>query len=147
MKNPRAKQNSKELPHENVYTRIKPSKIHGVGVFAIRAIPKGTSIFSGDDAPIVWVRKNQIKGLRGETRRLYDDFSIIKDKGTAYGCPANFNHLTIAWFLNEPKAGQNPNVGCRKDYTFYALRKISVGEELTVNYSTFSEKPFTRNRK
>lgn len=147
MKNPRAKKISETLPHENVYTRIKPSKIHGVGVFAIRTIPKGTSIFPSDDDPIVWVRKSEIKGLRGEILRFYDDFSIIKDKGETYGCPANFNRLTVAWFLNEPKTGQKPNVGCRKDYTFYALRKINVGEELTTNYSTFSEKPSAPNRK
>jgi len=147
MKNPRANKASKTLPHDNVYTRIKPSKIHGVGVFAIRTIPKGTSIFPSDDDSIVWVRKSEIKRLRGDIRRIYDDFSIIKDKGETYGCPANFNRLTIAWFLNEPKAGQNPNVGCRKDYTFYALRKINVGEELTINYSTFSEKPSAHDRK
>jgi len=146
MKNPKAQKNSKALPHDKVYTRLKPSKIHGVGVFAIRAIPKGASIFPGDDAQIVWVRKVKIKGLRGKIRRLYDDFSIIKNKGETYGCPANFNRLTVAWFLNEPNPGQNPNVGCRKDYTFYALRKIAVGEELTVNYSTFSERPSTHNR-
>lgn len=28
------------LPHHRVYTRLGPSKIHGVGVFAIRNIKK-----------------------------------------------------------------------------------------------------------
>jgi SET domain-containing protein len=132
------------VPHDGVYTRIKPSKIHGVGVFAIRAIPKGTSIFSNDDAPIVWVKKDKIKRLRGEIRRLYEDFCIIKDNGEIFGCPVNFSLMTVAWFLNEPKLGQKPNVGCRKDYTFYALCDIAAGEELTVDYSTFSEKPPAR---
>ena len=35
----------RKLPHEGVYTRIKPSNIHGVGVFAISDIPKGTYVF------------------------------------------------------------------------------------------------------
>jgi hypothetical protein len=144
MKTPRTKQRGKGLPHDNAYTRIRPSKIHGVGVFAIRAIPKGTSIFTGDNAPIVWVRKSEIKGLRGEIRRLYEDFCIIKDNGKTYGCPVNFSLMTNAWFLNEPKAGQQPNVACHEDYTFYALRDIAIGEELTVDYATFSEKPPTR---
>jgi SET domain-containing protein len=129
------------MPHDRVYTRIKPSKIHGVGVFAIRPIPKGTSIFPYDNSPIVWIKNDKNKRLRGEIRRLYEDFSIIKDNGATYGCPANFNLMTTAWFLNGPKAGKQPNVGCRKDYTFYALRDIVAGEELTVDYSTFSEKP------
>lgn len=135
---------NQEIPSNGVYTRIIPSKIHGVGVFAIRPIPNGTSIFPDDNAPIVWVKKSKIKHLRAEIRRLYEDFCIIKDRGETYGCPANFSLMTAAWFLNEPKAGQLPNVGCHKDYTFYALRDIAVGEELTVNYATFSEKPPAR---
>ena len=129
------------LPSDGVFTRIRPSKIHGVGVFAIRRIPKGASIFPNDDAPIVWINKGRIKRLRGEIRRLYNDFCIIKDGGETYGCPVNFSLMTAAWFLNEPKPGKKPNVGCRKDYTFFALRDIAAGEELTVDYSTFSEKP------
>lgn len=140
----KAKKSSRRMPDIGVYTRIKPSKIHGVGVFAIRAIPKGASIFPDDDAPIVWMKRSKIKRLRGEIRRLYEDFCIIKDNGESYGCPANFSLMTTAWFLNEPKAGEQPSIGCRKDYTFYALRDIAAGEELTVNYSTFSEKPSAR---
>jgi hypothetical protein len=140
------KKNNRDIPSNGVYTRLKPSKIHRVGVFAIRPIPNGASIFPEDDAPIVWIKKSKIKHLRGEIRRLYQDFCIIKDKGETYGCPANFSLMTTAWFLNEPKAGQLPNVGCHKNYTFYALRDIAVGEELTVDYATFSEKPPARFR-
>lgn len=35
-------------PHEQLYTRLKPSKIHGVGVLAVRRIKKGSLLFSGD---------------------------------------------------------------------------------------------------
>lgn len=143
----KAKRANRRLPSDGAYTRIKPSKIHGVGVFAIRAIPKWASIFPDDDAPIVWIKTNKIKRLRGEIRRLYEDFCIIKDNGESYGCPANFSLMTTAWFLNEPQSGQKPNVGCRKDYTFYALRDIAAGEELTVDYPTFSEKPRARVRR
>jgi hypothetical protein len=138
------KQSTKRnLPHDGVWTRIQRSPIAGVGVFAIRAIPKGTFMFPDDNARIRWVDKKQIKGLRGELRRLYDDFSIIKDNGRIYGCPSSFNRLTVAWFMNEPKPGQAPNVGCAKDYAFYALRKIAAGKELTLDYNTFSERPPT----
>jgi SET domain-containing protein len=146
MKITNEKKTSKMLPHGRVYTRLKPSKIHGVGVFAIRSIPKGASIFPDDDAPIVWMKKSKIKQLRGEIRRLYEDFCIIKDNGDTYGCPANFSLMTTAWFLNEPNTDQQPNVGCHDDYTFYALRDIAAGEELTVDYAIFSEKPPARMR-
>jgi SET domain-containing protein len=125
-----------ELPHHAVYVRIRPSRVHGVGVFAIRSIRKGTNIFRGDDGEIVWVRKNQVKGLPKELKRLYEDFCIIKQKGKLYGCPKSFNILTVAWYLNESKS---PNVYCDANYDFFALRDIRPGEELTVDYSTYNE--------
>jgi len=133
----------KNLPHRNSYTRLRPSKIDGVGVFAIRKIKKGTSIFPDDDQPIKWVKAKQLRSLSPEIRKLYDDFCIIKKGGKKYGCPKSFNQMTISWYLNEPLSKQKPNVGCRNDYTFYALRDIAVGEELTVDYNTFSERPVT----
>jgi hypothetical protein len=41
------KQEEKKFPHEDVVTRLAPSPVHGVGVFAIRAIRKDTKIFLG----------------------------------------------------------------------------------------------------
>jgi SET domain-containing protein len=136
----------KNLPHYNVYTRLRPSKIHGVGVFAIRKIKKGTSIFPGDEAPIRWVKGRYLRKLLPELCRLYKDFSIIKDNGETYGCPSSFNQLTVAWFLNKPRPRKKPNVGCsgEPEYMFYALRDIAIGEELTVDYRTFSEEPVCR---
>ena len=123
-----------KLPHYRVFARISRSELHGVGVLAIRNIKKGTAIFYGDDEPILWVDKKRLKRLPREIRRLYEDFCIIR--GSLYGCPKNFNQLTPAWYLNDSK---NPNVICKNDYKFYALRDIKKGEELTVDYSTYSD--------
>ncbi len=127
-------------PHYGVYARLGPSKIHGIGVFAIRKIKKGTYAFSGDDENMVWVGKSNLRNLPREIRRLYEDFAVIKKNGTLYGCPRNFNILTVGWYLN---CSQNPNVGCDvgRGYEFYALRDIKRGEELTVDYKTYSELP------
>jgi SET domain-containing protein len=122
-----------KLPHFKVFARIGRSKIHGVGVIAIRNIKRGTHIFYGDDEPIYWVDKKKIKGLPNEIKKLYEDFCIIK--GGRYGCPSNFNLLTPAWYLNHSK---KPNVACDKEYEFYTLRDIKRGEELTVDYATYS---------
>jgi SET domain-containing protein len=135
---------SNRLPHTDVYTRLRPSKIHGVGVFAIRKIRKGTYIFSGDDADIVWVPKKILRRLPREIKRLYEDFAVIKDNGTLYGCPKSFNILTVGWYLNESKT---PNVGCDEDFNFFALCNIEVGEELTVDYDTYSERPQVRRQR
>jgi len=50
--------------------------------------------------------------------------------------------LTASWFINEPKRGKwriQPNVRCDKDYNFYALVDIEAGDELTVDYSKYSD--------
>lgn len=125
-------------PHFGVYARIRPSKRGGVGVFAIRPIRKGTHLFYGDNDEIVWVDKSRLKHMSPEIRKLYDDFCIIKGGGRLYGCPVNFNHLTVAWFLNHSR---NPNVTCDKEFRFFAALDIEPGEELTVDYSSYSELP------
>ena len=124
-----------ESPHKNAFVRLKPSPIAGVGVFAIQHIPKETSIFPGEDEEILWTSKDKLPKT-GAARKVYDDFCIIKSG--RYGSPTSFNRLTISWFLNDSK---RPNVRCDNNYDFYALRDIRSGEELTVDYSTYSDYP------
>jgi hypothetical protein len=131
-----------EDPHHGVYARLKPSKVHegGVGVFAIRRIRKGTHIFHGDeDTEFADLDKSGVAGISPELRELYEDFCIIRNHGQLYRCPKNFNLMTISWYLNEPRKGEQPNVRCGDDDLFYALRDIEPGEELTVDYKTYNE--------
>jgi FRG domain-containing protein/SET domain-containing protein len=121
-------------PHSDVDTRLGQSKIHGVGVFAIRHIKKGTPLFGNDDGGVIWIKKSATAKVDRESKRLYEDFAVVKNG--QYGCPPSFNRLTPAWYLNESKT---PNVLSGKDYRFYAGRDIRKGEELTVDYSTYSE--------
>ncbi len=53
-----------------------------------------------------------------------------------YGCPKNFNQLTPSWYLNH---SDHPNVAFDSNDEFFALRDIRANEELTVDYSTYSE--------
>jgi hypothetical protein len=128
-------------PHDGVCTRLRPSGVHkgGVGVFAIRKIKKGSLLFEGDNDEMLWVEESHVPKQPKEIRRLYEDFPVIK-RGH-YGCPPTFNRLTVAWYLNEPKKDERPNVGCTDCYDFFALRDIRPGEELTVDYSKYSESP------
>ena len=119
-------------PHHAVSTRLKPSKIHGVGVFAIKGIPKGTKLFTYDLDELRWVKKSDLKKLHKEIAKLYQDFAVFKDG--RYGCPNNFNRLTMSWYLNDSK---RPNVRCDTSYNFWTLRNIKAGEELTVDYSSY----------
>ena len=76
-----------------------------------------------------------MKRIPKTIKKLYVDFCI--KKGTKYGCPRNFNQLTTAWYLNH---SNSPNVvSGDKNYNFFAKRNINKGEELTADYSTYSE--------
>lgn len=130
------------LPHKNVYARLKSSAIHGVGVFAIRPIPKGSYIFANDDEELLWISARELRGLDAEQRRLYDDFCIIR--GDLYGCPRDFNKLTPSWYFNE---SDSPNVACDENFRFFARRHIRKGEELTFDYDTYSDRPHSEKRR
>ena len=133
----RGRRTTPPLPDVNSFTRLRPSSIHGVGVFAIRDIPKGMNIFCDDRSEMVWIKSSEIEGKNGEIRKLYGDFCIIKNG--KYGCPKGFNNLTVSWYINEPADGKESNVVRCHEYDFEAARDIQAGEELTVDYSTYSE--------
>jgi hypothetical protein len=127
------------LPHEAVFVRLGLSEVHGIGVFAILPIARGTMIFANDSMPVAWVERAALDraGLSAAQARLYRDFGIRK--GSTIGCPLNFNYLTPSWYLNEPPEGAAANVATDADLNFFACRDIEEGEELTIVYSKFSE--------
>jgi hypothetical protein len=92
----------KDSPHRGVYARIQPSTVDkgGVGIFAIKKIPKNTRVFTDENEEVVWLTETSLP-TSGPLRKLYDDFAIIRDH--QYGCPPSFNRLTPAWFMNESK--------------------------------------------
>jgi SET domain-containing protein len=128
----------RKLPHENVFVRLGLSPVHGIGVFAIRSIPKGTNIFENDAVEMVWVEKAELEAAdpTPEERRFYRDFGIHREG--KIGCPVNFHNLTPGWYLNEPGPGQEANVSPDDDFNFTAARDIAEGEELTIRYRDFS---------
>jgi hypothetical protein len=129
------------LPHNDVKTRLAPSKIDvgGVGVFAITQIKRGTKLFQGDLDELCWVNRDSLRGVQMEIRKLYNQFSVYNAKRRQFGCPTSFNRMTMSWYINSPKNGDKPNVTCDAKYDFYALRNIRPGEELTVDYSTYND--------
>lgn len=129
------KSETADLPHVGVYTRLGRSKTHGVGVFAIRKIGRGTKVFGGDDAGMVWIDKHKTERLPNRVKKLYDDFAVLKNG--RYGCPASFNQLTLSWYLNESRT--HPNVRCDENDDFFATRDIKAGEGLLANYPQYSE--------
>ena len=119
-------------PHDGVYARIGPSRIHGVGVRAIRDIPAGTLVFAGESERAVWVSRAAVRRLPTAIRALYEDFGMAS--GDKIGVPPSLNMLSVGWYVNH---ADRPNVEAGDDGRFRALRRIRSGEELTADYRTF----------
>jgi hypothetical protein len=125
-------------PHEGVFARIGLSRIHGVGVVAIRDIPAGVAIFRGESERVVWVARDVVRRLPAELRKLYTDFAMVW--GDRLGVPYTLNMLSVGWYLNH---SEQPNVEADEDGRFYSLRRIRRGEELTADYRTFADDALT----
>ncbi len=126
----------KRPPHDGVYARIGPSRVHGVGVIAIRDIPVGTLVFRGENERVAWVSRAAVRRLPPATRALYEDFGMVW--GGRIGVPPSLNNLSVGWYVNH---STRPNVEAGEDARFRALRRIRKGEELTADYRTFVDEP------
>jgi hypothetical protein len=133
---PRASRRPRPLPHDGVYARIGRSALHGVGVLAIRAIPKGTCVFAGEDERATWLSRRFVHTLSPALRALYEDFGMVD--GDRIGVPRNLNRLSVGWYVNH---SETPNLIAGDDGRFRALRRIRAGEELTADYRTFVDEP------
>lgn len=113
-----------------VKTKIKNSKIHGIGLFADEFIPKGTLIWQLNKKFDLIYNKRQFNSLPNKVKDaiiFYGHFQ--KEEGGYVLCSDDarfFNHST------------NPN--CRSEIgKTYALKDIKKGEEMTDNYLEWDE--------
>ncbi len=106
---------------------LKPAE-HGVGVFATNAIPAETRLhlFRDEDTHVPTRNKEDVP----EIFRQY----CLSHENVLF-CPKDFGHMEIGWYLNHSK---NPNA-YHREYTYYALRDIKSGEEITIDYNSFGE--------
>lgn len=125
-----------KVPHHGVYARIGVSRLHGVGVRAIRPIPAGARVFRGESERVVWVSRAAVRRLPAAIRALYEDFGMVS--GERLGVPPSLNRLSVGWYVNH---SDRPNVVAGDDGRFRALRRIRTGEELTADYRTFVDEP------
>jgi len=126
----------------DVYARLGVSKIQGIGVMAIRPIPKGINPFKSVDDQcqndqLVHLSTDDIKELNPRVRKLLKDFFFKHPVTGQYGVHAKgLNAMDISFYMNH---SDNPNIelvsvpGC-PFYEFRTRRKIKSNEELTFDY-------------
>ena len=118
---------------KNIYVRLQPSHIHGVGVFAIRDIPKNLIIFPSN---CTWkkVKKSKLKKLSEPEQRYYSDFFVI-EKDYIFLPSFHPQYIDISFYINHDS--KNPNV-IYSDETgdFSSIQDIKIGDELFYDYSS-----------
>ena len=121
---------------KTVYCRLKPSQIEGVGVFAIRDIPKGTDPFMGlTTVGSEKISAETIEILHPAIARYIKDMCVFRDGG--YFIPdAGLNALDVSCYLNHSKT---PNMETKDGTIFVAARDIKEGEELTIHYDSYND--------
>ena len=124
--------------NQSVYCRLGISPVHGIGVFAIRAIPKGAHPLQTMSEPkeIKFTRKEIAKLPKSVREQIKIFCYYFKDEVQV--STMGLNTMDIAFYLNHSK---NPNLRMKKSGDFEALRNIHAGEELMMDYDhSFGEK-------
>lgn len=112
--------------NNTVWATIKPSKIHGVGVFAIRDIPKDTQIWAKKHLNIKTLQTDSFKGLHQAILELIKQRWPLALNGDSFISPND--DVRLLSFMNH---SDSPNYD---PYTDKVLCDIMEGEEITEDY-------------
>jgi SET domain-containing protein len=118
---------------QDTWVMLKPSPLHGIGVFAIANIPKGCkTIFSEGIGKWKKIAIDKIDALPAHTRQLVETYCLYDDKN--YFIPDyGFKLMDLVLYLNH---SATPNIKSVNDGAYFeTLRAINEGEELLVNYN------------
>lgn len=121
----------KELAEET-YVALKPSPLHGIGVFAIRDIPKGCkNIFSKNVGEWIKVPISDVEKLPEHSRSLIETYCLY-DETDYYVPDYGFKVMDIVNYLNH---SSSPNIASVNEGEYFeSIGDIRAGEELLVNY-------------
>ena len=107
---------------------LGPSKIHGIGCFSDTRIEKGSfvRVWSPEDSRWVPLKKAHAS----PHKKLFQRFGIRTTGG--YWAPIDFLRISVGWYMNH---SETPNLQSDDgDVTYYAVRDIEPGEEVTIDY-------------
>lgn len=126
----------RELRNET-YVMLQPSGIHGIGVFAIRPIPKGCrNIFSENQGEWITLPIADVETLPAHAKNLVETYCLF-DEENYYVPSYGFKLMDLVNYLNH---SNEPNIISVQDGAWFeALRDIAPGEELFVDYGHLVE--------
>jgi SET domain-containing protein len=121
----------------DVYARLAPTS-HGIGVVAIRPIPKGTDPFKNCDphGDVIEIPEAELEGSEAPeaAKKLVRDFCALQD-GVYFVPDYGIDAIDKSYFLNHSDEPNMETIGSGE--TFVAARDIAAGEELTADYELY----------
>lgn len=125
----------KELSQQT-YVALRPSAVHGIGVFAITDIPKGCRhIFSRGVGDWIKLSFEDVENLPQHSRSLIETYCLY-DENSYYVPDYGFKVMDIVNYLNH---SSTPNIiSVNEGEDFEALIDIPAGTELLVNYKSLA---------
>lgn len=123
-----------------VIIELRPSNIHGVGVFAVVDLNRGhkvaDGVAEGDYQYLVsWINFHEYEK---QIREKIVDFCVGTPEGFIPPDNLDFNKLSVEWYLNHSCTG---NCGFDDFGDFVALCDIKRGAELTYDYGLAESNP------
>ena len=125
-----------------IYFRVQSSNVHGVGLFAIKDILKGTDILVEfeDNSVFFSIEKDKLLNIHPNIRKLWKDYWKNDSKIQYIYLPSNYKYIQV-YFMNH---SDNPNgyFFTKKDGTegFITTRDIKDGEEILEDYNLLDVK-------
>ena len=119
------------------FVMLKNSPVHGIGVFAIRPIPKGCrDIFSNEETEWIKLPIKEVEMLPEHSRSLIETYCLFDEEN--YFVPENgFKTIDPVIYLNHSSI---PNIISINDgEAFETLTDIAAGQELLVNYTQLAD--------
>ena len=116
-----------------IYFELGISKIHNIGLIAIRPIPKNTLLFKIEEFQPIFITFKELK----DKKIPISVINTIKkkcahDKNSIEITNDLFDKYSTRW-VNYMNHSYNPNLYFNNN-CYYSRKKIKKGEELTLNY-------------
>jgi len=126
----------KELSQET-YVSLKPSAVHGIGIFAIIDIPKGCrDLFSKNAVNWIKLAIPDVEKLPEHSRSLIETYCLYDDDHY-YVPDYGFKVIDLVNYLNH---STSPNIISVNDGEYFeALVDIPAGTELLINYHDIAD--------
>lgn len=126
-----------------IKAEVRPSKIQGVGVFAITDIPKNKVIFKNVDKDFITIKKKKLDKLTPEQRRVFTKLSDCQNN--KFYTSKNFNILPITSFLNH---SDEPNIMLKEESDeWISTKNIKKDDEILWDYTQTNDLKFKKLQK